>query len=394
MRNLAIGALVFVAGWGLGWYSYQYLGTHPEPTAPSSISVPPGPADPATEAGLMPQWPGQEDDLAALLQRNDFEAAVARYETWQDQADATAMATARTLILAHADRLIEAQRFSEAEQLLQRFLVAAYRDVEARLLLAAALHGQQDIAAAIDLLYEARGVAYRPAMLQRITARIRSLVAELAQSLQGSNDQSALLRLYQHLVQLEPDHAPWFMQLAAAQLALEDHAAARRSLQLVVYDPDVGAQAQALLVELDQSLARMQAAEPQADATGIVGIPLQQRGNHYLVDAQAASGRSIRLLIDTGASLTILTPEVFARRGIGYRDTGRTGTFHTANGSVRAPVYRLDSLSVGDWYVNDLEVGVLDLGGGAMDGLLGMNFLRHFRFFIDQNKAELRLSVN
>jgi len=38
---------------------------------------------------------------------------------------------------------------------------------------------------------------------------------------------------------------------------------------------------------------------------------------------------------------------------------------------------------------------VLDLGDrSGLDGLLGMNFLNHFQFFIDQNEALLRLSAN
>jgi predicted aspartyl protease len=57
-------------------------------------------------------------------------------------------------------------------------------------------------------------------------------------------------------------------------------------------------------------------------------------------------------------------------------------------------VYRIDALAVGDWQVRDLDIGVLELGSrGTVDGLLGMDFLQHFRFFIDQNRAELRLSL-
>jgi clan AA aspartic protease (TIGR02281 family) len=178
------------------------------------------------------------------------------------------------------------------------------------------------------------------------------------------------------------------MGLAATQLALEDKAAARRSLLLVSQDPGVGAQAQALLAELDPT-------EPWDVAAEVVGIPLHRSGNHFIVDARPAHGRSIRLLIDTGASLTIFTPDVLEQRGIDYQDTGRTGVFNTANGPVRAPIYTLASLSVGDWYVNSLEIGVLDLGSrSGVDGLLGMNFLNHFRFFIDQNEAMLRLAAN
>ena len=93
--------------------------------------------------------------------------------------------------------------------------------------------------------------------------------------------------------------------------------------------------------------------------------------------------------------MTIFTPEVLEQRGIRYQDTGRTGSFNTANGTVRAPVYKLDSLSVGDWHVKHLEIGVLELAGiSSADGLLGMNFLNNFQFFIDQNEALLRLSAN
>ena len=390
-----LGLLIFLAGCGLGWYAYNYWGADPGQSAQPDGLVPANPVNPGEAAVFSPPLPGHMGKLVNLLQRNEFEAVLQRYESLQGQASDATVADARTKILSHASRLIDDRRFSLAEQLLELFLVAAYRDVEARMLLAAAYHGQQDLHAAIDQLYEARGHAYRPAMRARIAVRIRSTVAELTRLLKRNDDQYALLALYQRLIALEPDHAPWFMELAAAQLALDDKQAARRSLLLVAQDPDVGEQAQAMLAELGIALAVMQDVEPGDPATGAAGIPLQRSGNHFIVDAKPARGRSIRLLIDTGASLTIFTPDVLEQRGIRYRDTGRTADFNTANGTVRAPVYTLDALSVGDWQVRQLEIGVLDLAGmSGVDGLLGMNFLNHFRFFIDQNEALLRLSAN
>ncbi|MCG6900011.1 MAG: retroviral-like aspartic protease family protein, partial [Gammaproteobacteria bacterium] len=205
-------------------------------------------------------------------------------------------------------------------------------------------------------------------------------------------DDHALLALYQHLIQLEPDHAFWFMGLANTQLALDDKEAARRSLLLIAQDPDIGAQAQAMLSELSLASTDLQGAGSWDTAAEMINIPLQRIGTHFIVDATPAAGRSVQLLVDTGASLTILTPQVLQQGDIHYEDTGRTAVFHTANGSVEAPVYRLDSLAVGDWYVTRLEVGVLELGESAgVDGLLGMNFLNRFQFFIDQNEALLHL---
>jgi clan AA aspartic protease (TIGR02281 family) len=396
MRKLTVGLLILMAGWGLGWYSYNHWGTDPNQSAQSVIPAASDPVDlEETAAVFIPAAPGHDENIASLLQHNEYESVLERYESLQLQAGEAAVADTRTQILSHARWLIEDRRFNLAEELLQRFLVAAYRDVEARILLAAAYRGQEEYFAAIDQLYEARGYAYRPAMLARITARIRSMVAELRRSLKNNDDQSALLALYQHLIQMEPDHAPWFMGLATTQLALDDKEAARRSLLLVSQDPDVGAQAQMMLSELSIALAGVQDTDPWDPATELVGIPLHRSGNHFIVDARPADGRRIRLLIDTGASMTILTHGVLDQSGIRYQDTGGTRIFTTANGPVRAPVYRLDSLSVGDWYVDHLEVGVLDLGSSpGVDGLLGMNFLKHFQFFIDQNEALLRLSAN
>ena len=394
MRKLTVGLLIFIAGWGLGWYSYRQWGTDSSQSAPPLILVPSNPANPEESAAVFTP-PGHGDDIVNLVQGNEFDAALERYESLQVQTDDTAVADARTQILSHARLLIADRRFSLAEQLLQLFLVADYRDVDARILLAEAYRGQEHFHAAIDQLYEARGYAYRPAMLAQITGRVRSIVAELTQSLAGNDDQHALLALYQHLVQLEPDYAPWFMGLAVTQLALDDKEAARRSLLLVSQDPDVGAQAQLMLSELSVALAEVQDTDAPDSATEVVGIPLRRSGNHFIVDARPAHGRSVRLLIDTGASLTIFTPAVFEQRGIRYQDTGRTGVFTTANGPVQASIYKLDSLSVGDWQVHHLEIGVLDLDSrSGVDGLLGMNFLNHFEFFIDQNKALLRLSAN
>lgn len=385
-----------MAGWVLSRFTYNYLDTDPLHSAQPDIIISSKSVNPAQSAtGVTSTTSAHVDNIATLLQGNEFEAVVKRYETLQLQFGDMAAADARMQILSHARQLVAESRFSLAERLLQRFLIAAYRDVEASILLAEAYLGEQDFKAAIDQFYEVRAYAYRPLILQRISNRIRSTVAKLASSLKDNNEQNALLDLYQQLTQLEPEHAPWFIGLATAQLALDDKEAARRSLLLVSQDPDVGAQAQVMLSELTIVLAEMHDTAPQDSVAEVAGISLHRSGNHFIVDASPAHNRNIRLLIDTGASLTMLTPDVFEQPGIQYKNTGTTRVFSTANGMVRAPIYVLDSLSVGDWQVNQLEVGVLDSPGNSnFDGLLGMNFLRHFQFFIDQNEGLLRLSVN
>ena len=388
--------LSLTVGLVLGWFAHERWGAEPV-----QYAVPETPLiSPAINAGQPatasePVSAGQVDSVTQLLQRHAYPEAVARYESLHALADTAGMQRARAAILLHAQDLVKAQGFAAAARLLQRFLLAAYRDIDARLLLAEVYYGQQDYLAAIEQLYEARGAAYRPEMLARITRRIRVVVNEQAGLYRKKADNRGLLTLFQNLTQLEPDHAAWFIELAMAQLALDDRNAAQRSLALVIYDPDVGEQAQLMLTKLQQTATVAHDTDAVALASEVAGIPLTRSGQHFLVDASPGHGGSLRLLIDTGASMTMVTSGTLQRQGARYRDTGQSRIFNTANGPVRAPIYILETLSIGNWTVEQLEIGVLELDGQAgIDGLLGMNFLKHFRFFIDQNESMLRLSLN
>jgi clan AA aspartic protease (TIGR02281 family) len=100
----------------------------------------------------------------------------------------------------------------------------------------------------------------------------------------------------------------------------------------------------------------------------------------------------LNLIIDTGASMTTLTSESFARiNHAGFRYIG-SRLFNTANGLTQGKVYRVESISLGEISIENLEIAVLDYGSAeGVDGLLGMNVLRNFRFEIDQDKELLYL---
>lgn len=393
-RTAALLVSVLIAGWALGWYSRDRWQVAPGLSGAPQNALPSRPTTTRESVGrVAAARPGNNDEIGQLLEDKAYAAVVERYEALQAQADDTVAQHAKGQVLDHARRLIAQADFASAIQLLQLYLQVAYRDVEARLLLADAYRGANDPRAAIEQLYESKGQAYRPGMLDQLTRRLRAVVTEYADRLQKSGDSSGLLELYQNLTQFEPSYAPYFIGLAMAQLALEDNEAARQSLLLVAQDPQVGAQARELLERVRVAMTEPRQPEPSVPATEVTGIPLLRSGSHFLVDARLGNAQPVRLLIDTGASLTMLTPDILERRGIGAHATGRTGTFNTANGKVRAPIYRLDALTVGDWQVSNLDVAVLELSDAGIDGLLGMNFLRRFQFFIDQNEASLRLSI-
>jgi clan AA aspartic protease (TIGR02281 family) len=329
---------VFVSGILLGWLAEPWWSTLLAPTGASGSRDSAGGSVRRQPVVMPPPGSGSAD------QGRPAQTPSSRYSSTGEPRDTLALAA----------RLIGAHRFADAEQLLRRYLQDAYRDAEAHRLLAEVFAGRSDYRAAIDQLYEAKGYAYRLDALERLDTRIRALVAERTAALNRLQDQAGLLQLYEQLTRLEPSYANWYLDRS------DDKA-----------PPPAGFVA------------------PQATA----GVPLRRRGDHFLVDAQINDSFIARLLIDTGASMTVLSEAALARSGLAYADTGTTRMFSTANGMVRAPVYRLDSLAVGDWQVTPIEIGVLELdGSGSLDGLLGMNFLRHFHFVIDQQSASLRLT--
>ena len=133
--------------------------------------------------------------------------------------------------------------------------------------------------------------------------------------------------------------------------------------------------------------------EPPKEVIPANAIPLTKKGAHFLVEAYFRHRTGVRLMIDTGASTTVISREAFDNlpRRVKREFLGNY-TVNTANGAVDAPVYRFKTLTVGDVQVQDIAIVVLSLQNLEADGLLGMNFFKQFRFQIDQINSRLLLS--
>ncbi|WP_239401143.1 retropepsin-like aspartic protease [Pseudoalteromonas sp. OOF1S-7] len=121
---------------------------------------------------------------------------------------------------------------------------------------------------------------------------------------------------------------------------------------------------------------------------GVTHVPLRRLGSHFVLEARLA-GTTIELMIDTGASVTSLTQQQFAalEQAVDYLDTR---TVSTANGLASVEFYQSAQMQIGDQVRGPMQFAVMnEMRAGP--GLLGMNFLRHFDFDIDQQNAVLIL---
>jgi aspartyl protease family protein len=94
---------------------------------------------------------------------------------------------------------------------------------------------------------------------------------------------------------------------------------------------------------------------------------------HYFASAEI-NGRSIDVLVDSGASIVALTYEDAQRAGVGVRDSDYTHRVSTANGLAKVAPVTLDRVSIGDITVRNVQAAVSE-PGKLGTSLLGMSFL-------------------
>jgi predicted aspartyl protease len=98
-------------------------------------------------------------------------------------------------------------------------------------------------------------------------------------------------------------------------------------------------------------------------------------------------------ILDTGAGTSLLSSDLAKKLNIKIIST-KEG--QSAGGKISVSLAKVDSLAVGQVKLDDVDVGIVDLGniaktiGTKIDGDVGYNFLKHFRITIDYHNCEIR----
>lgn len=119
-------------------------------------------------------------------------------------------------------------------------------------------------------------------------------------------------------------------------------------------------------------------------------IPLIKSEMGYVVEAKLNGVADLRLLIDTGATATVISPTALARGGVAAPKQKEV-RIRTAGGDVQAGSVEVLSLAIGGVKRDNLRILAHDAVPGV-DGLLGMDFLGAYRFEILTYGPKLRLS--
>ncbi len=112
---------------------------------------------------------------------------------------------------------------------------------------------------------------------------------------------------------------------------------------------------------------------PSSSTSGSTVQLRADRLGHFVTNAEV-NGRSIEVMVDTGASIVAFTWEDAERAGIYVRPTDFTHRVNTANGTAKIAPVTVDQISIGGITVRNVKAAVSE-PGKLHQTLLGMTFL-------------------
>jgi Aspartyl protease/Domain of unknown function (DUF4124) len=128
---------------------------------------------------------------------------------------------------------------------------------------------------------------------------------------------------------------------------------------------------------------------PVSPSVAITRIPYTP-GVPILVKATIGGAGSLMLILDTGADRTMVAPEALWKLGISTVDAPRVEV-RGVTGSSQGQVIQVASLEVGAARAGPLWIIAHDAELKKADGLLGRDFLEHFKVTIDSRERLVTL---
>ena len=282
--------------------------------------------------------------------------------------------------LTYIDNLLSAKRFSSAELFLQAYLYTYPDDIGFLSLQVDFFQAKRQTAQAIEHAYELlyhildyqQKIDYLNAARERVKAESKILLQRQAWA--------ALAELCQQVLALDPEFYDIQLLLARAEYEQDFLAAAESNARPLLDLPQLAARAQSLLDKIEAVYS-----EPSR-------IPLKQAGQHYIVQGLINQDHPVALMLDTGASISLLSQETFEQLGLETQASFiKTIRLNTAGGVVNSSLYQVSSFEIGGYLLEDMHFAVSPYFSSDHDGLLGMNYLGRFNFYIDQADKSLKL---
>jgi hypothetical protein len=192
------------------------------------------------------------------------------------------------------------------------------------------------------------------------------------------------MQLWSHAVALQPGD-PTFHYLrgtALARLGLEQSALDAFQVALLLGPPPALARR-----ALDEIL---RLGQPPGATGPETSVPLEHGAGVWIARVVLNGTHTGRFLVDTGSSVTVISPALAADLGVAPATGAARVELHTLGGRTAGRAAIVPSLRVGRAELRDAPVVLHDPGPG-LDGILGNTFLGRYRLTVDADRRQLQL---
>lgn len=215
---------------------------------------------------------------------------------------------------------------------------------------------------------------------KKLDVLLKSVADSYVQTLQKHKNFDELIPFLDQMMGHDLFKTYYSLELAKLYFELQKYDESRMLLLEAKEDATYGKQAQNLLEKIE----KLEEVAREYDHK----IPLQRRGEHFSVQVTVDGAVSLNLLLDTGATYTLIAVGKLFSPTVLRRDL----KLRTAGGEVTADLCRTETFALQDIELYHFKIMVAPFEHDGIDGLLGMNFLKRFKFFVDQKEMILYLS--
>lgn len=237
---------------------------------------------------------------------------------------------------------------------------------------------QGSLLKAIGLIKQAKENYSSEFAVKRLSVQLKEISIRYIEELVTRKEHASLIAFLEEMSEYEPIDTFYAYRLSELYMDLGKVSEASMLLEELRYDDTYAQKAQVLLKSIEE--------EGENDKNYKYAIPLQKYGKHFTVNV-ILDGSTFTLMLDTGATFILIDEDKAPMLKILRDDL----IMHTVGGDVAAKLREASSMRVGNLELSNIKISTAAFKSNDIDGLLGMNFFRQFKFFIDQNQAILYL---
>ena len=262
----------------------------------------------------------------------------------------------------------------ELQKSLQQYVALDKNSATSQFFQAVLLHNNGQTAAAIELLFTLKSYYQEEIPVSLINKSIDLASSHYINRLMQSNNLPQLLAFYELLIRFDgANYAYYALKKATAAYQLGD---INLALQLIEDHPG-SPEVDKLYQQIDSELSKSNPYQ----------FDLTVKNKQYYIHIAIHQNHTAKLLIDTGASISAISRPIFENLSLTPIAITR---LQTANGSVQAPIIEVTSFGLPELKIAKMPITVLTFESG-LNGLLGMDYLSNFVFYIDPIAEKLHL---